>query len=91
MFGNKVFLTYKRRRQSLTSNFIHGNCNQNSVCEDARNDNQTVEKTSEKHEEKTKVRFLKTQLLVLLICSWSIKLLSLFLQFHYYQDLKKLL
>ncbi|BAT83552.1 Protein CHROMATIN REMODELING 4 [Vigna angularis] len=53
MFGNKVFLTYKRRRQSPTSNFIHGNCNQHSVCEDALNDNQTVEKTSEKHEEKT--------------------------------------
>lgn len=53
-----MFLTYKRRRQSLTGNFIHGNCNHHSVCEDAHNDNQTVEKTSEKHEEKT-VRFLK--------------------------------
>jgi len=63
MFGNKVFLTYKRKRQSLTSNFIHGNCNQNSVCEDAQNENQTVEKTSEKHEEKTTVRLLKLNVL----------------------------
>ncbi|TKY65377.1 CHROMATIN REMODELING 4 [Spatholobus suberectus] len=61
MFGNKVFLTYKRKRQSLNSSFIHGKCSQNSVCEDAHNcslsaqvkhDKLTVEKSSEKHEEK---------------------------------------
>ncbi|RDX81106.1 Protein CHROMATIN REMODELING 4, partial [Mucuna pruriens] len=60
MFGNKVFLTYKRKRQSLNSSFTHGNCCQNSECEDARNcsssaqakhDKQTAEKSSEKHEE----------------------------------------
>ncbi|KAK7394693.1 hypothetical protein VNO78_15228 [Psophocarpus tetragonolobus] len=52
MFGNKVFLTYKRKRQSLNSSFIHGDCGQNSVCEDAHNDKQTVGKSSEKHQEK---------------------------------------
>ncbi|KAG4388849.1 hypothetical protein AAZX31_09G232000 [Glycine max] len=52
MFGNKVFLTYKRKRQSLNSSFIHGNCSKNSVYEDAHNDKQTAEKSSEKHEEK---------------------------------------
>ncbi|XP_061360153.1 uncharacterized protein LOC133304177 isoform X2 [Gastrolobium bilobum] len=30
MFGSKVFLTYKRKRQSLSSSFIHGNCSPNS-------------------------------------------------------------
>lgn len=66
MFGSKVFLTYKRKRHSQSSSFIHGNCCQNSVCEDSHNcslstqvkhDTQTAEKTSEKHEEKPMVRF----------------------------------
>ncbi|KAK7340334.1 hypothetical protein VNO77_21036 [Canavalia gladiata] len=58
---SKVFLTYKRKRQSLSSSFIHGNCCQNSACEDAHNcsssmqvkhDKLIAEKSSEKHEEK---------------------------------------
>ncbi|XP_027349361.1 uncharacterized protein LOC113860971 isoform X2 [Abrus precatorius] len=61
MFGSKVFLTYKRKRQSLSSSFIHGNCCQNSACEGAQNrslptqtkhDKLTEVKSSEKHEEK---------------------------------------
>lgn len=71
MFGSKVFLTYKRKRQSS--------------CEDAHNfslstqdklDKQTAEEASEKHEEKPMVRFLKLQLLVSLIFLWSMSLFS---------------
>ncbi|KAL2330211.1 hypothetical protein Fmac_017792 [Flemingia macrophylla] len=60
MFGNKVLLTYKRKRQPLNSGFVHGSCSQNSV-QDARHcslsaqvkqDKQTAEKSSEKHEGK---------------------------------------
>ncbi|XP_020234763.1 uncharacterized protein LOC109814687 [Cajanus cajan] len=60
MLGNKVLLTYKRKRQSLNSGFIHGSCSQNSISEDAHNcslsaqvkqEKQTAEKSSEKPEE----------------------------------------
>jgi hypothetical protein len=66
MSGNKVVITYKRKRHSQSRSFISGNRCQNSVGEDARNcslskrvkhDNQTAEKTLEKHEEKSAVRF----------------------------------
>ncbi|KAJ1376952.1 Myb-like domain [Sesbania bispinosa] len=61
MIGSKVFLTYKRKRQSISNSFIDGNCCQKSVCEDAHNcssstqvkhDKLTADKPSEKHEEK---------------------------------------
>ncbi|KAK7295156.1 hypothetical protein RJT34_18061 [Clitoria ternatea] len=59
MFGSKVFLTYKRKRQSLRSTFIHGI--PNSACESAHNcslssqvkrEKLTLDTSSEKHEEK---------------------------------------
>lgn len=62
MFDNKVFFTYKRRRHSQSRSFVLEN-QQNSVGEDARDCSLskqaklTNEKTSEKHEEKSTVRF----------------------------------
>ncbi|CAL5192751.1 unnamed protein product [Lathyrus oleraceus] len=62
MFGNKVLLTYKRKRRSQSGSFIHGNRCQNSVCEDShdcslakrvKHNKLTDENTSEKHEEKS--------------------------------------
>ncbi|CAI8584641.1 unnamed protein product [Vicia faba] len=62
MLGNKVLLTYKRKRKSQSGCFIHGNRGQNSVCDDShdcsltkrvKHNRLTDEKTSEKHEEKS--------------------------------------
>lgn len=97
MFGRKVFLTYKRKRQSRSSSFIQGNCCQTSVCEEAcdcslstpvKHDQQTAEKASEKDEEKPMVRFQHNFLFLFFICLWIIRHVSVPpLQFHICRNL----